>query len=622
MFPLRGKCKNVRDASIKQLLANQEFNDLKKILGLQQDKVYTSLSELRYGRLMIMTDVDNDGSHIKGLILNMIHYFWPSLLKLNFLVSMVTPIIKATKNSNATMSFYTDSSFREWYQDGKTGWKIKYYKGLGTSTSVEAQEYFKNIKKLTVQFNLDELTSNSIILAFDKSKSDDRKVWLLESSGKKDLEVNYGSISSLGITDFIHKDLVNFSLADLRRSIAHVCDGLKPSQRKVMYACFSKNLKDEMKVAQLAAYVSEKTSYHHGEVSLADTIVRLAHDYVGSNNVNLLEPCGQFGTRLMGGKDASQTRYIFTKLSSDARNIFDQRDDAVLKYLDDDGKRIEPEFFVPVLPMVLVNGTEGIGTGFSCYIPPYNPDDIKANICRIIKGEPIVKMSPWFRGFKGTITVDGDQSWIAEGVFNGHTITELPPGKWTQDYKEFLDELVDSRTITGYRNDSTTELINFTIQGYQGTDFVKDFKLRKTIHTSNMHLFHPVTGIKKYATAEDILVDFTEIRMSYYRKRKLHLVNTLKQQVILFDNKMKFIQLVIDGDFIIFKRKKSSMESEMGRKFVKIDDSFDYLLNIKTWQYSIEAVDQLKQDVLKIQSELENLLALTVLDMWKNDILK
>ena len=623
VFPLRGKCKNVRDASVKQLLANQEFSDLKKILGLQQEKVYTSLSELRYGRLMIMTDADNDGSHIKGLILNMIHYFWPSLLRLNFVVSMVTPIIKASKGPES-LSFFTDSTFRSWYATGRPGWKIKYYKGLGTSTSVEAREYFKQIKDLTVRFDSDELAQDSIVLAFDKTKADNRKTWLLENSGKKDLEVKYGQISSLSITEFIHKDLVNFSLADLRRSIAHMCDGLKPSQRKVLYACFAKNLKDEMKVAQLAAYVSEKTSYHHGEVSLADTIVRLAHDYVGSNNVNLLEPCGQFGTRLMGGKDASQTRYIFTKLTKTARVLFDQRDDDILAYLDDDGKRIEPDFFVPILPMVLVNGTEGIGTGFSSYVPPFNPDDIKANILRAIQGNPLQPMKPWFKGFKGTIkpVQDSTDTWTAEGLWNGTTITELPPGRWTQDYKEFLDELVEARTISGYKNDSTTDSVSFVIQGYTGEDFAKDFKLRKTIHATNMHLFHPVTGIKKYASAEEILVDFVEVRVQYYKKRKAHLIDVLKKDLTILENKVKFVQMVTSGDFIIFKRKKASIEEEMSRKFVKIDGTFNYLLDIKTWQYSEDAVLDLKKEFEKATKELEALSVMTVIDMWKSDIIK
>ncbi len=625
VFPLRRKCKNVRDASVKQLTENKEFNDLKKILGLQQGKVYTSLSELRYGRLMIMTDADNDGSHIKGLILNMIHYFWPSLLNLKFVVSMVTPIIKATKGSE-TKSFYTDSTFRQWYGNGKSGWKIKYYKGLGTSTSVEAREYFKKIKDLTVQFDADSSMDESIILAFDKTKSDLRKTWLLESTEKKasELEIPYGNVERLGISDFIHKDLVNFSLADLKRSIAHVSDGLKPSQRKVLYACFTKNLTTEMKVAQLAAYVSEKTSYHHGEVSLADTIVKLAHNFTGSNNINLLEPCGQFGTRLMGGKDASQTRYIFTKLTKNARILFDSRDDPVLNYLDDDGKQIEPDYYVPILPTVLVNGTEGIGTGFSSYIPPFNPNDIRANIERIIKGETVIPMKPWFDKFKGRVFSNEDGLWITEGVWKSSSknisITELPPGRWTQEYKEYLDTLIEKKKITNYVNNSTTENVNFEITGYTGGDIIKDFKLQKTFHVSNMHLFHPTKGIHKYTSPEEILFDFVGIRSETYKKRKIHLITTLKNKVKKLENVSKFVDMVIYEKLIVFKRKRSDLEHEIGKIFDKIDNSYDYLLNIKTYQYTHEAVQSLREETEKIKKELELLQNMSHIDMWKSDL--
>ena len=625
VFPLRGKCKNVRDASVKQLTENKEFNDLKKILGLQQGKVYTSLSELRYGRLMIMTDADNDGSHIKGLILNMIHYFWPSLLKLKFVVSMVTPIIKATKGPE-TKSFYTDSTFRHWYGNGKQGWKIKYYKGLGTSTSAEAREYFKKIKDLTVQFDTDESMDDSIILAFDKTKSDLRKTWLLESTEKKpsELEIPYGNVERLGISDFIHKDLVNFSLADLKRSIAHVSDGLKPSQRKVLYACFTKNLTSEMKVAQLAAYVSEKTSYHHGEVSLADTIVKLAHNFMGSNNINLLEPCGQFGTRLMGGKDASQTRYIFTKLTKSARQLFDPKDDPVLQYLDDDGKQIEPDYYVPILPTVLVNGTEGIGTGFSSYIPPFNPDDITTNIQRIINGETIVPMKPWFDKFTGCVFSNEEGVWVTEGVWsqsgNILKITELPPGRWTQEYKEYLDTLVEKKKISNYVNNSTTEHVNFDITGYSGNDIIKDFKLQKTFHVTNMHLFHPTKGIHKYESPEEILTDFFEIRTKTYKKRKTHLISVLKEKTKKLENMSRFVDMVISEKLIVFKRKRSELENEMKSLFDTIENSYDYLLNIKTYQYTHEAVQSLREETVKTKHELEVLQNTSCIDMWKRDL--
>lgn len=625
VFPLRGKCKNVRDASVAQLTGNQEFNDLKKILGLQQGKEYNDVSELRYGRLMIMTDADNDGSHIKGLILNMIDYFWPSLLKLGFVVSMVTPIIKATRG-NQIKSFYTDSKFRTWYGNGQPGWHIKYYKGLGTSTSKEAREYFKQIEDLTVKFDTDVMSDKSITLAFDKKKADDRKIWLLESTAKdpKELEVPYGSVKQLNITDFVHKDLVNFSLADLKRSIAHVCDGLKPSQRKVMYSCFQKNLTAEMKVAQLAAFVAEKSAYHHGEVSLADTIVKLANDYMGSNNINLLEPCGQFGTRLMGGKDASQTRYIFTRLTSEARKLFDPKDDAILNYLDDDGRSIEPDFYMPTLPMILVNGSEGIGTGFSCYVPPFNPKDIRDNITNVLNGKSIQKMKPWFRGFKGKIMEQDDDSWVTQGVWSsiGRTVkvTELPPGRWTQDYKEHLDTLIEKKIISGFTNNSTTENVDFLIQDYNGKDAVKDLKLQKTLRTSNMHLFHPTKGIHKYQSPELILKDFIELRYEYYKKRKEHLIKVLEAKAQMCDYKSRFVSMVINGDIIVFRRKKQELENQLSGLFPQIGGTYDYLLNIRTVQYTDESVRELLNESEQAKRDLEIMKSTTAMNMWKNDI--
>ena len=626
VFPLRGKCKNVRDSSVAQLTSNQEFNDLKKILGLQQGKEYTSVSELRYGRLMIMTDADNDGSHIKGLILNMIHYFWPSLLKLNFVVSMVTPIIKASKGSESK-SFYTDSAFRTWYGDGRAGWRIKYYKGLGTSTSAEAREYFKKIQDLTVKFDVDTMTDDSIVLAFDKKKADARKTWLLESTAKEasELEVSYGKVKQLDITDFVHKDLVNFSLADLKRSIAHMADGLKPSQRKVMFSCFQKNLTAEMKVAQLAAYVAEKSSYHHGEVSLAETIVKLANDYTGSNNINLLEPCGQFGTRLMGGKDASQTRYIFTRLTKEARKLFDPNDDAILNYLDDDGRSIEPDFYMPTLPTVLINGTEGIGTGFSCYVPPYNPKDIRDNILNHLHGKSMKKMKPWFRGFKGRI-FEHDDVWMTEGVWNviGKTVkvSELPPGRWTQDYKEHLDALVEKKMISSFTNNSTTENVDFVIQDYTGKDIIKDLKLQKTLRTTNMHLFHPTKGIHKYDTAESILSDFIKLRYEYYKKRKEHLIKVLETKSKMCEYKSRFVMMVINGDIVVFRRKKQELENQLSGLFPRIGGTYDYLLNIKTVQYTDESVRELLKESEQAKNELEIMRAMTYVSMWENDIKK
>ena len=379
-------------------------------------------------------------------------------------------------------------------------------------------------------------------------------------------------------------------------------------------------------MAQLAAYVSEKTSYHHGEVSLADTIVKLAHDYVGSNNMNYLEPCGQFGTRLMGGKDASQTRYIFTRLTPDARKLFDPRDDPVLNYLQDDGKSIEPEYFVPVIPTVLINGTEGIGTGFSTNIPPFNPRDIIDNMKRALAGESIKKMKPWFKGFKGTLTEgETEQTWITTGAYtmSGDIIrvTELPPTRWTQDYKEHLETLVEKRIISGYTNTSTTDEVNFEVVGYSGSNLHRDLKLEKTFHTSNMHLFHPRRGIKKYHTAEDILVDFLEIRIDYYKARKENMVESLEKLQVVLENKARFVRMVTDEELVVFKKKKVDLVEELIElNFVKIDDCFDYLLNIKTYQYTMEEMEKLYTEAHKVIAELKNLKNTSVVSMYRSDL--
>jgi DNA topoisomerase-2 len=392
-----------------------------------------------------------------------------------------------------------------------------------------------------------------------------------------------------------------------------------------MYACFTKNLKDEMKVAQLAAYVSEKTSYHHGETSLADTVVKLAHTYTGSNNVNLLEPCGQFGTRLMGGKDASQTRYIFTKLSNRARTYFHPDDDSVLNYLTDDGHQIEPEHYVPVMPFVLVNGTEGIGTGFSCSVPSFNPVDIRENVTRGLSGKSMKKMTPWYQGFTGTIVEESDQRWIATGKYQdvgvAKRVTELPPGRWTQDYKEFLETMVDKKVISNYKNNSTTEDVDFTVYDYAGTDFVKDMKLQKSINATNMHLFHPTKGIVKYDTAEDIIKDFIEIRSKFYDFRKSHMVMELHKLVTVLQNKAKFVKMVVNDELVIFKKKRSVFEHELASIFPKIDDSYDYLLNIKTWQYTDESIAALTKDANTKSAQLDTMKNTSKLEMWEKDML-
>lgn len=284
VFPLKGKLLNVRDASSSQLINNAEIQNLMKIIGLQMSKDYTSpesFSTLRYGCVMIMTDQDADGSHIKGLIVNFIQHFWPSLFeRQGFLKEFVTPIVKVTKRagtSSKSETFFTLSDYKAWEDNLKedlSHYKIKYYKGLGTSTATEAKEYFSNLNKHVIHFQKKGAAcTDAIKLAFERSKCDERKLWLANFDESMCVDHNNKKLS---YQDFVNKELIHFSRADNLRSIPSVVDGLKPGQRKILFACFKRKLKNEIKVAQLSGYVAEHSAYHHGEVSLQGTIVNMA----------------------------------------------------------------------------------------------------------------------------------------------------------------------------------------------------------------------------------------------------------------------------------------------------------------------------------------------------------
>lgn len=379
VFPLRGKLLNAREATHKQILENAEINALIKILGLQYKKKYLTMDDLkslRYGKCMIMTDQDQDGSHIKGLLINFIHTNWPELLRLPFLEEFITPIVKATKK-DTVLSFFSLPEFEEWKADTPNHhtFEIKYYKGLGTSTSVEAREYFENMERHRILFNYqDNKDDDAIIMAFAKKAVEQRKDWLTKHMeevkhrrlvGLPELYLYKKDTKAITYQEFVNLELVLFSNSDNERSIPNLIDGLKPGQRKVMFTCFKRNDKREVKVAQLAGSVAEMSAYHHGEQSLCSTIVNLAQNFVGSNNINLLQPRGQFGTRLSGGKDSASPRYIFTLMSPLTRLIFHPLDDPLLQNQVEDNQKIEPVFYIPVIPMVLINGCEGIGTGWS-----------------------------------------------------------------------------------------------------------------------------------------------------------------------------------------------------------------------------------------------------------------
>eukprot|EP00698_Gefionella_okellyi_P001427 TRINITY_DN11387_c0_g1_i1.p1 TRINITY_DN11387_c0_g1~~TRINITY_DN11387_c0_g1_i1.p1 ORF type:complete len:1190 (+),score=256.88 TRINITY_DN11387_c0_g1_i1:416-3571(+) len=666
VFPLKGKMLNVRDASHKQIIENAEIANIVKILGLDFSKKYEDPAELqlRYGRVMLMTDQDYDGSHIKGLFINMIAHFWPALLQRNgFLEEFITPIVKVSKGAERK-SFFTVPEYEAFMASlapaEASHWHSKYYKGLGTNTAQEGREYFSNLAKHRIPFVWNGAEDASLInMAFSKHTREERKQWLLQLKDGTHVDHSQGSLS---YQDFINKELVLFSSYDNVRSIPSLVDGLKHGQRKVLFGCFKRKLSKEVKVAQLSGYVSEHTAYHHGEVSLHSTIINMAQNFVGSNNLPLLAPIGQFGTRLAGGRDSASARYIFTRLQPWTRRLFHEDDDTVLQYRQEDGETIEPVYFVPILPTVLVNGAEGVGTGWSTSIPTYSPLQIIDNIERKLADKPMVEMTPYVRGFRGQISPT-EGGYITSGIarkLDATTveITELPVGRWTEDYKETLDGMMQSKSkypIRGYTEHHSDDRVKFVVQLSKSDMQTAEsaglnvyFKLHSTVNTTNMHLFNAAGVITKYTSPVQIIEEFIPVRLQYYTARKQYLTDRLRRIVERLQNKERFVSMVISGELKLNQRpRKQVLQDLLQLKFVPlehvsapsapatVDDGvvavaveerpspergYDYLLQMPLSSLTAERVSDLQKERGARASELTLLQATSEKDMWKADL--
>lgn len=598
-FPLKGKVLNVRDASQDQVMKNTEIKALKQIIGLQHKKKYDSVQGLRYGHVMLMTDQDHDGSHIKGLLINFFESSFPGLLDIpGFLREFITPIVKVTIDSGRrkgeTIPFYSMPEYEKWRDsEGQVipKWKLKYYKGLGTSETMEMKEYFADIATHEKTFQVLQDGDKEVIeLVFSKSKADDRKTWLQGFEPGTYLD---HSCQNIPIADFINKELILFSMADNLRSIPSVVDGLKPGQRKIMWVSLER-LKKETKVRSLCGIVTMRAQYHHGDAALSQTIIGLAQDFVGSNNLYWLMPIGGYGSRDTGGKDASSDRYISTAVTPITRSVFCQDDAPVLNYLKEDESTVEPEFFVPIIPALLVNGTEGIGTGWSTNIPSYNPIDIVDNLRRLLNGGNIKPMTPWFRGWTGQIEkIPGSEhQWrvcgrIEEIDETTLAITELPVKMWTISMKEFLlksligahknssenekekDKLANAEFIEDMWEEHT-DYIRFIVKisreemaKAKEVGLYKKFKLITTISTSNMVAFDPQGRLRKYATPEDILKEFYHVRLDFYKKRRDYQLDQLKYELERLSQRARFIKLIIDRELSVNNKKRRALEQEL-----------------------------------------------------------
>jgi DNA topoisomerase II len=661
VFPLKGKMLNVKDISREKFNANEELTAIKKILGLEQGKKYENVSSLRYGRILVMSDQDVDGFHIRGLLMNLFHTEWPNLMRIGFLCTLMTPLVKMTRGAE-TLSFYSDAELEAWKlatgQETAAKYKSKYYKGLGTSTPAEAREWFEHISD--IRYEWDEKTDETMNLAFSKKQADERKQWLATYDPKRSIcpTVDSGGKKQVAYSRFVHDELIHFSNADNVRSLPHIMDGLKPSQRKILFGCFKRNLKQEIRVAQLAGYVSEHAAYHHGEASLNQTITNMAQIFVGANNINVLAPVGQFGSRLMGGKDAASPRYIHTHLEGIVDTIFRKEDAAILKHLTDDGDVVEPDTYLPTVPLLAINGCVGIGTGFSTDIPPHNPREIVGLLKSRLRGERQnlagEALNPWWVGFRGGVERKGDKQWLTRGLYTWDDsakavrITELPVGTWTKDYKAFLDGLVqgqgaDSKTdgktvLRGFEDLYNDVDVNFTLYlepSYYATaktsteEFEKRFHLTTSWKTTNMCCFDTNMNIVKYECIGDILESFFVHRLVAYEVRRQHQISVLKDQIEELHAKHVFVTAIVEGTLKIMNAEDEDVltglqELELpprsDRDHPDSLGAYEYLLRMRVDRIKKKSVEESAEDLVKVQKALAELEATQSATIWSNEL--
>ena len=574
------------------------------------------------------------GTHIKGLLLNVFDIFWPDLIDGGYVKNMATPIVRASGPRNSTKLFYNEFEFEEWRKSDPTSkaYKLKYLKGLGSSTSKESKEYFQNFSSALVTFGRDEDAAASMQLAFSKDKANDRKAWL-SSYDKSEILLN--TQKEVSLSQFVHLELKHFSESDVRRSIPSAIDGLKTSQRKILFGCFLKTAlqTSEMKVAQLCGYIADKSHYHHGEVSLSSAITSMAQDFVGANNVNLLLPKGQLGSRLQGGKDAASPRYTFVQLNPITSLIYRREDAPILEYTEDDGVQTEPVHYVPIIPMSLVNQVSGIGSGFSTSVPAYNPMDLIENVRRRLAGQTPKDLQPWYRGFRGSIEAV-DANFRTVGVFSQLSntdikITELPIGTWTTNYKVFLDGLVDKKLVASYTEKCTDVDVDISVKLLaEGQDVATLLKLSSTLRTSNMHLYSSSNQIRKFSQVAEIEEEHFRARLEAYVLRKEYVMKVLAHELCLLESKLRFVESKLSGaivienvsfDQVILKLEEAGLP-RLGPKFDDVDKTYGYVTSLNMFDVTSERVVKLRKEVQLKSLKLGVLAKTTVAEMWMGEL--
>lgn len=641
LYPLRGKFINARGLSTKAILENKEALELLKILGIQLNTKYdkASIKRLPYAKLMVMTDQDVDGSHIMGLLFNLIDTCAPSLLehKKDYLCRFATSLIRVAIGKKE-VGFYSQSEYDTWCDQRKANGEgigvAKYFKGLGTSSAEQAKQYFRNLNENTITMLHDgSESSESLDLAFNKKRADDRRAFLSDHCDPLSY-VDY-SQSVTTVQDFVYNELLpQYALASLKRAIPSL-DGFKEALRKVFFGARSLKLSADISVANAAGKIASHTNYHHRGTAMEDTIIGMAADYAGTANINLLLPHGQFGTRHKHA--AASAAYPKICLNAPMHELlFPPVDDMVLSYVVDEGKTVEPTMYAPVIALPLVIGCKGIATGWCTDIPMFHPLDVLDATLDLLDGvsqTAATPMKPWYRGFAGVIEAIDETNFVVYGTgfWKGDDfhVTEIPPFRETESYKEDWTkaDIASGGIIPGEGH--TDDRIHLILKGCKRlNDPIEELGLKKKVSLGNMHLLDPTGKIKKYNTPVAIIKEHLSCRMEVYDKRLAFLVSQCKCELSIVKNKARFIQECLAGNFDM---RQFQNDDEAGAACVALgldpspdedNGKYGYLINMQMRSLTQQRADRLIAEAKKKETELQELYQKTSRKLWKDDLQK
>lgn len=432
------------------------------------------------------------------------------------------------------------------------------------------------------------------------------------------------------LSNFFNSDFVDYASYDNLRKIGSCIDGLKNASRKVIFTVLEKNIKEPIKVSQLANKVAEYAEYLHG--SLDGVVVNLGQDFAGTNNVPLLQKKGNFGTRF--AQEASAPRYIFTYGSKNLFTLFKKEDLKILKEQMFEGERIEPVFYVPTLPLILVNGSEGVSSGFAQKILPRNPKSIIKYLTNKIQGKRNNKdlLKPFFKDFKGTVE-QGETSfqWLIKGKIertnkNQITISEIPVGYDLKTYIKVLKTLEDNKVILDWDDLSDKEFKFIVKMNPKDLDKLSEdeildkLKLVKKV-TENLTCLNANNQIQEFQSAEEILDYYFKVKMEYLGKRKDYLVQELKTDLDILNAKITFIKAILDKSLVIEKQPKDKIVKNLEKIItVKVQDSYDYLLNMPLYSLTLEKIKALTETLKNSKLKLKETQEKTLESFWLEDL--